>query len=127
MKKLIYSTFLLFIILLAASCQKDSSIAKPAAKVKSQDSLVTVSLVNNSNTAYELSFAKINYTVDIPKNGRMSINVKAGAYNITVYPISSSDYSPHSIQWDDLSPVYSPRASFDVQLEASSSQSLLIY
>ena len=127
MKKLIYLPFVL-IALLAASCQKDDSVKKTGSGAQSQDSLATVSLVNNSNTAYEVAFSKTGYTVDIPKNSRLSISLKAGAYNISVYPSGSQDYASHSISWDDLAPVYAPRANFNnVQVNATSPQSLLIY
>lgn len=129
MKKLIYSPFVLIIILLAASCQKDDSAAKPKALLDPpQDSLATVSLVNNSNTSFEVSFSKSGYTVDVPENGRQSISVKAGTYDIEVYPAGSGNYTSHNIAWDNLAPVYGPRANFDhVQIAASSLQSLLIY
>lgn len=127
MKKLVYLPFVI-IALLAASCQKEDSGRNITTGPPPPDSLVTVSLVNNSNTAYEVAFTKSGYTVDISKNSRQSIKLKAGVYNISVYPAGSDGYPSHSISWDNLAPVYAPRANFNnVQINATSPQSLLIY
>lgn len=128
MKKLIYLPLVLITTLLAASCQKDDAVTKPGPVPHPQDSLATVSLVNNSSTSYEVAFSKTGYTVDIPKNGRLSISVQSGTYNISVYPAGSGSYATHSIAWGNLAPVYAPRANFDhVQINAASLQSLMIY
>ena len=128
MKKLIYLPLVLIIALLAASCQKDDSVTKPGSKTLSQDLSATISVVNNSDTPYEVLFQGLNYTLDVPKNGRVSATIKAGIYDIEIYPASSADYASHSITWDNLKPVLSPRANFNnVQIGAASLQSLVIY
>jgi len=76
MKKLIYSPLVLFIVLLAVSCQKDDSVAKPSDKVQLQDSLATVSLINNSNTAYEVAFEKTNYPLIFLKMAGKRLTLK---------------------------------------------------
>jgi hypothetical protein len=126
MKKLIYFPFALFIILMAVSCKKDDSV-KPISPPPSSDSMATVSLVNNSGTAYEVAFdGMTKYTVDMHANGRQAIQVKAGTYNVQVYPTGT--YASHTIAWSGLAPVISARAFFsNVLIKPADQQNLLIY
>jgi hypothetical protein len=126
MKKLIYFPFALFLILLAASCQKNDPLPSLSSP-QPPDSVATVSMVNNSGCAYEVAFdGMAKYTADMPANGRQTITVKAGTYNIQVYPTGT--YASHTISWNSLAPVISARASFNgVLISSSSSQGLLIY
>jgi hypothetical protein len=125
MKKLIYFPFALFIILMAASCSKDVSV-KPI-KAASLPNSATVSMINTSGSAYQVAFlGDDQYTVDMPASGRLQVTVKAGNYNIQVYPTGA--YAPHTITWSGLAPVISARASFDnVLIKSADQPELLIY
>lgn len=125
MKKLIYFPFALFIILTAASCNKDA--IKPKPPLPSSDSVATVSLVNTSHDAYQVAFiGKTKYTVDMSASGRQEVTVKAGKYDIQVYP--TGNYASHTITWNSLAPVISARAYFSsVLITSGDSPELLIY
>jgi hypothetical protein len=137
MKNLIYSPFVLFVVMLVTSCQKEPSVVqlKKAPSIVQlntipppPDSLVTVSMINNSSTPYEVSFQGVaKYTVDIQANSRQVTSVKAGIYNIEIYPEGASAYAPHTIVWGELAPITSPRANLNVPIPLASSQQLLIY
>jgi hypothetical protein len=128
MKNLIYSPFVLLIVLLAASCQKDDPITKHMVQSQQSDLSATINMVNNSDTPYEVSFQGANYTIDIQAHSRQSATIKAGTYDVEIYPAGSSDYVSHTITWGDLAPVLSPRANFtNVQINAGYSQGLLVY
>ncbi|WP_426671437.1 hypothetical protein ACPPVU_09380 [Mucilaginibacter sp. McL0603] len=127
MKNLIYSPFVLFIVLLAASCQKEP-LVQQSKEIQPQDSLVAVSMINNSSTPYEVSFqGTTKSTVDIQANSRQVISVKAGAYNVEIYPAGASSYTSHTISWGGLAPINGPRANLNVLIPLASSQALLIY
>ena len=126
MKNLIYSSFVLFIVLIVASCQKEP-LVQQSKTIQPPDSLVAVSMVNNSSTPYEVSFqGTTKHTAYIQPGGRQSVIVKAGSYNIEVYPSGSSSYVSHTISWNGLSRI-TPRANFDVLIAPASAQQLLIY
>jgi hypothetical protein len=123
MKKLIYFPFALFIVLMAASCSKDSSnIVIPNVR-----DTTNVTMINASGSAYEVAFlGEIRYIVDIPAAGRQEVTVKAGNYDINVYPTSIA--ASHTITWSNLAPVVSDRAYFSsVPIKAKDHTELSIY
>jgi hypothetical protein len=113
---------------MAASCQKDASV-KPINTPKTQDSLVNVSMINNSSIPYEVSFQGTSkYTIYLSANSRQSTSVKAGTYDIEIYPIGGSpNASSTNIVWSALLPISNPRANLNVLIPIASTQSLLIY
>ena len=112
---------------MVASCQKDAPIAV-SKQLKPRDSLVSVSLINNSSTPYEARFqGTAKYTVYVRPNGRQSAVVKAGTYDIDVYPSDASGYASYTISWNGLTRINSPRANFNVLIAPASEQQLFIY
>ena len=127
MKNLIYSSFVLFIVLIVASCQKEP-LVQQSKTIQPPDSLVAVSMVNNSSTPYEVSFQGTSrYSVTLSANSRQSTSVKAGTYDVEIYPAGASGYASHTISWSTLAPINGPRANLNVLIPIASSQSLLIY
>lgn len=126
MKNLIYFPIVLFIILTAASCTKDAAV-KPTSVDSLPPNSATVRLINTSGNAYQVAFnGETKYTAEMPANGRLEVTVKAGSYNIQVYPTGT--YASHTITWSGMAPVISARASFDnVLIKSADQPELLIY
>ena len=127
MEKLIYSQFVLFIILLVVSCTKDATVT-PEPSVSPQDAPASIDLSNDSGTAYEADFiGTTKYAVDMPAHSKQEIKVKGDTYNIEVHSLGINAL-PDSIAWNGQPAVVALRAHFNgIAIADNSLEALFIH